>query len=161
MRLSKLANAKTNGYYLQNMDDPQDTPAKFDPNKVYTAKEAAEHLPYSYKTVLKWIKARKIKASRGSHVEEDGRTVGHRKFLVKGQAILDFIDSNELLTPALIFKLTLVQMVSHWSPQHVEELAHDPAISEREYVPLSETELENLTISGKILNGIFHTDKAT
>ena len=119
---------------------------QFNPNEFYTPKEAADGMNYSYKTVLKWIKSRQLKTSRPA---------GSRKFLIKGNSILDFVDSNELMTPVLIFKLMAVQMVSHWSPQYVEELSYDPEISEMKYVPVSDTELENLRISGKVLNGIF------
>ena len=57
------------------------------PDKYYYAKEAAELVPYSYKTFLKWIKNRKIQVSRPA---------GTRKFLIKGQAIIDYIGKGEL-----------------------------------------------------------------
>lgn len=57
------------------------------PDKYYYAKEAAELVPYSYKTFLKWIKTRKIQVSRPA---------GTRKFLIKGQAIIDYIDAGKL-----------------------------------------------------------------
>jgi excisionase family DNA binding protein len=126
------------------MDKSQER-IQFDPNKFYTPQEAANGMSRSYKTVLKWIKSRQLKTSRPA---------GSRKFLIKGNSIIDFIDSNELLTPILIFKLAAVQMVSHWSPQYVEELAHDPEISELQYQPVTDAELENLQISGKVLNEI-------
>jgi excisionase family DNA binding protein len=95
-----------NGIISKVMNDSQER-IEFDPNKFYTAKEAADGLNYSYKIVLKWIKSRKLKTSRPA---------GSRKFLIKGNSILDFVDSNELLTPMLIFKLAAGQMFSHWSP---------------------------------------------
>lgn len=126
------------------MANPQER-LTFDPDKFYTPQEAAQGLNYSYKTVLKWIKSRKLLTSRPE---------GSRKFLIKGHAILDFVDSNQLLTPMLIFKLAAVQMVSHWSPDYADELAHDPEVAEKEYVPLTDAELEKFSISGKVLNAI-------
>jgi excisionase family DNA binding protein len=119
------------GYYLEKMEPTQDKPA-FDPNKFYTAKEAAELLPYSYKTVLTWIKERKVEASRPK---------GTRKFLVKGQAILDYYDSGKL---------------EHSSSSSGSDWLDPDAIdAASEYLDLSDAELEELAISGKVLNRIF------
>ena len=131
----QLANAKSNRYYLEITKTVQDNPTQFDANKTYTAKEAAEHLPYSYKTVLTWIKTRKLKASR---------VAGTRKFLVKGQAIVDFIDSGEL---------------KHLGSSYVDDL--DPTLLDpaNVYTELTEADLETLAISGKVLNAIFGNDR--
>ena len=105
------------------------------PDKYYYAKEAAELVPYSYKTFLKWIKTRKLKASR-----KDGR----RKFLIKGQAIIDFIDDGELNASSFgLWSLDLDTLDPH---------ALDPAA---EYVELTDADLERLPISGKVLLRIF------
>ena len=103
------------------------------PEKYYYAKEAAELVPYSYKTFLKWIKTRKLQASRKD---------GHRKFLIKGQAIIDFIDDGELKCSAFGLDDLLT----------LDPEALDPA---SEYVELTDAELETLQISGKVLLRIF------
>ena len=107
------------------------------PDKYYYAKEAAELLPFSYKTFLKLIKGRSIQVSRPA---------GTRKFLVKGQAIIDYIDNGKLNASA--FGLSVSEM------QDLDQLALDPASV---YVELSDTDLETYKISGKVLLRIFAT----
>lgn len=99
------------------------------PDKYYFAKEAAECLPFSYKTFLKLIKTRKIQVSRPA---------GTRKFLVKGQAIIDYIDSGELKCSAFGLDYS--------------DFDIDPA---DEYTELTDADLERLPISGKVLLRIF------
>jgi hypothetical protein len=101
------------------------------PDKYYYAKEAAELLPFSYKTFLKLIKGRSIQVSRPA---------GTRKFLVKGQAIIDYIDNGKLNASA--FGLPS-RDVNGLNP-----LAFDPASV---YVELSEEQLETLRFSGEVL----------